>query len=356
MSNNINFFDTYYMAGMVEEIVPETTFFRSRYFNETEEFNTEKVLVEYMDGDRKMAPFVDPRAGDIPIEREGYELHELTAPMIAPSRILTLDDLKKRGFGEAIYANSTPAERARRLQVRDLSDLTRRIVRREEWMAAQTMINNGVTIQEYIDAATTGRSLPIYFYDTADSNPATYTVANVWTTFAAMQADVGAMCDDLTERSLPAEDLILGATTWATVKQFSDLQNQLDNRRIDIGEMKVDAKKFPGMKFVGYLEFDGYWLNVFVAKEKHIDALNASVLTFPAKGACVTAPGCGKRYYGSVDVIPEGKTDLLTLTGERIPDLVVDRRKKQRAFVLNARPLLAPKNKAPWIFAANVVA
>ena len=96
MANNINFFDTYYMAGMVEEIVPETTFFRDRYFNETEEFGTEKVLVEYMDGDRKMAPFVDPRAGDIPVEREGYELYEFTAPMIAPSRVLTIDDLTKR--------------------------------------------------------------------------------------------------------------------------------------------------------------------------------------------------------------------------------------------------------------------
>ncbi|MBQ5986439.1 MAG: major capsid protein [Clostridia bacterium] len=352
----LNLLNSYFLAGMAEEIVHVPSFFLDRYFSDSDTFSTEKVLIEFNDGDKKMAPFVDPNVGDIPVARDGYQLLELDAPLVAPSRILTTDDLKKRGFGESILPTLTHEERAKRLIMRDMQDLDKRIRRREEWMAIQAITTNGIVCQEMIDDKTTGRQLPIYFYDHTGSNPGAYTVGSQWTTFAAMQADVGAMCDDLTERSLPAEDLILGATTWATVKQFSDLQNQLDNRRIDIGEMKVDAKKFPGMKFVGYLEFDGYWLNVFVAKEKHIDALNASVLTFPAKGACVTAPGCGKRYYGSVDVIPEGKTDLLTLTGERIPDLVVDRRKKQRAFVLNARPLLAPKNKAPWIFAANVVA
>ena len=355
MANNINFFDTYYMAGMVEEIVPETTFFRSRYFNETDEFSTEKVLVEYMDGDRKMAPFVDPRAGDIPIEREGYKLYEFTAPMIAPSRVLTIDDLQKRGFGEAIYANSTAAERARRLQVRDLTDLTRRITRREEWMAAQTMINNGVTIQEYIDAATTGRQLPIYFYDTTGSNPANYTVGTPWATFAAMQADVEAMCDGLAESDLPVADLILGSTVWATVKQFADLQNLLDKRHEYIGDLESKIVA-PGVTHVGALDFNGYMLNIFVPKQRYKDdSSNLMQSFFPAKSALVTAPNCGKRYYGGITQIPYGSDELETFVGQRIPKLVVDQEKDTRKLRLATRVVTAPKNKAPWCYAANVV-
>ena len=60
------FFDTYYMAGMVQEIVPVQRFFRDRYFPTnaaTDIFNANKVLVEYQDGDREMAPFVVRRAG-----------------------------------------------------------------------------------------------------------------------------------------------------------------------------------------------------------------------------------------------------------------------------------------------------
>lgn len=353
MANNIDFFDTYYLAGMAAEIVPDTTFFRDRYFGETDEFASDKILVEFMDGDRKMAPFVDPRSGDIPVGRDGYQLLEFVPPMIAPSRLLTLDDLKKRGFGEALFSNSTPADRARALQVRDMEELTRRIVRREEWMAAQTMINNGVTVQEYIDAKTTGRSLPIYFYDNSGSNPAVY-IGSKWTTFAAMVADVVAMCDDLSESGLPVEDLVLGSTTWATVKQFTDLQALLDKRHEFVGELRASIA-YPGVSFVGQLDFDGYMLNVFVARERYVDASGEAQSFFPVKSAMVAAPNCGKRFYGAVTQIPYGADTPETFVGQRIPKLVVDQDKDTRKLRLASRPLTAPKNKAPWRYMAQAV-
>ena len=351
---NIDFFDTYYMAGMVEEIVPETTFCTDRYFSETEEFSTDKVLVEYMDGDRRLAPYVDPRAGDIVIGREGYEVNEFEPPLIAPSRLLTLDDLKKRGFGEALYANSTPAERARKLQIRDLTDLTNRIKRREEWMAWQTMIFNRVECQEYIDAETTGRKIPLNFYDTTGSNPALYTVNSAWATFAAMQAGVEAMCDDLAESGLPAADLLLGSAAWATIKQFTDLQNLLDKRHEFIGELEARIH-VPGVTHAGYLDFNGYTLNIFIPKQRYKADNNVMTSYFPTKGALVTAPGCGKRYYGAITQIPYGASEPDTFTGQRIPKLVVDQEKDTRKLRLATRVVTAPKNKAPWRYAANVV-
>ncbi len=106
----LNFFDTYVLMAIAEEIVPQQTFFRDRYFptGERDIFACDKVLTEYRKGDRKMAAFVSARAGDIPMDRIGYAIHEYQPAFIAPSRLLTLDDLTKRGFGEAIYANSTP--------------------------------------------------------------------------------------------------------------------------------------------------------------------------------------------------------------------------------------------------------
>jgi len=101
MPINIDLFDSYYLAGVIREIVPTMTFFRDRYFptdSKTDIFKADKVLVEYMDTDRRLAPFVVPRSGDIPIARKGYEAHEFEAPYIAPSRFLTLDDLRKRGL------------------------------------------------------------------------------------------------------------------------------------------------------------------------------------------------------------------------------------------------------------------
>ncbi len=160
MAAELNFFDTYVLMAITEEIVPQQTFFKDRYFptGEGDIFACDKVLTEYRKGDRKMAAFVSARAGDIPMDRRGYEIHEYQPAFIAPSRLLTLDELRKRGFGEAIYANSTPAQRAARLQLGDLTDMDRRVVRREEWMCAQTMINNACTMQTYIDDKTEGEN------------------------------------------------------------------------------------------------------------------------------------------------------------------------------------------------------
>ena len=143
MSAELNFFDTYVLMAIVEEIVPRQTFFKDRYFptGDGDIFASDKVLTEYRKGDRKMAAFVSSRAGDIPMERRGYEIHELQPAFIAPSRLLTMDDLRKRGFGEAIYANSTPAQRAARLAVEQAPACSVTIL--QIWNAASSAVKNG---------------------------------------------------------------------------------------------------------------------------------------------------------------------------------------------------------------------
>ena len=145
---DFDIFEYHILAAIAEEINPVPSFFRDRYFptGENDIFAADKVLTEYREGDRKLAAFVSARAGDIPMERRGYEVHEYQPAFIAPSRILTMDDLRKRGFGEALYSNKNARERAMRLQLEDLSDMDHRITRREEWMAAQTMINNACSM------------------------------------------------------------------------------------------------------------------------------------------------------------------------------------------------------------------
>lgn len=109
----LNMLETYTLMAIGEEIVPRTNFFRDRYFptEAGDLFASDKVLTEYRKGDRAMASFVSPRVGDIPMDRRGYEIHEYQPARIAPSRLLTVDELNKRGFGEALYSQSTEAQR-----------------------------------------------------------------------------------------------------------------------------------------------------------------------------------------------------------------------------------------------------
>ena len=353
----LNFFDNYTLMAIAEEIVPQASFFRDRYFPTGAEdiFAADKVLTEYKKGDRKMASFVSPRIGDIPVDRTGYEIHEYQPAYIAPSRLLTLDDLTKRGFGEALYSGSTPAERAARLQLRDLTDLDIRIARREEWMAVQTMINNACTMQEYVDANTVGDTKYVQFFDGQSDH--TYTVANKWDTQSGdFFGDVKAMCRMLSKRGLKAADLVLGSDAADAILKLEEVQKLLDrNSGIIIGTIEQELSKYDGVVYMGTLNFGGFKLNLISVDESYVDDNNQEQKYFPATSAMVTAPNCGHMMYGQITQIDYGTTEFATYAAKRVTKFVLDQDKDLRKIRLGARPLAAPVNYCPYIYAANVV-
>ena len=353
----LNFFDNYVLMAITEEIVPQASFFRDRYFPTGAEdiFAADKVLTEYQKGDRKMACFVAPRVGDIPVDRRGYEIHEYQPAYIAPSRFLTLDDLTKRGFGEALYPGSTPAERAAKLQLKDLSELEKRIARREEWMAVQTMINNGCEMQEYLDANTVGDKNIVLFYDGNSEHQ--YTVAAKWDTAGGdFFGDVKAMCRMLSKRGLSAADLVLGTDAADAILEIEKVQKLLDkNSGIIIGRIEQELSPYEGVVYMGTINFGGFKLNLISVDETYVDENDREQKYFPATSAMVTAPGCGHMMYGQITQIDYGATDYKTYAAKRVSKFVLDQDKDTRKIRLGARPLAAPKNYCPYIYAANVV-
>ena len=157
-----NFYDTHTLLMAVQQLVPAATFLRDRYFptnDASDIFATEDVLVEYRDGTRKLAPFVAPRKGGVTILRKGYNMERYTPPFVAPRRTLTLDELRKRGFGEALYSQLTPEQRQQVLIMRDADELGDLITNREEAMAAETMLTNGCIMKHIADDADKGDPL-----------------------------------------------------------------------------------------------------------------------------------------------------------------------------------------------------
>lgn len=310
----INFFDNVILQAISEEIVPKVSFFKDRYFptGAGDIFKANEVLTEYRSGDRKLAAFVDQKAGDIPIGRRSYEVHSYKPAYIAPSRLLTLDELTKRGFGEALYPGMDEAQRAARLLADDMNDMENRIARREEWMAAETMIGNGCVMQEYIDGATKGDSLVVKFYDGTSDH--TYTASKKWNENGGdFWGDVKAMCRMLSARGLPAKDLILGTDVADYILTDERTRQLLDkNSGIIVGEIRQQLTQYDGVVFMGTLNFGGFMLNVFSVDETYEDETGKSARYFPATAAMVTAPDCGHMMYGSITQMDYGKTDYTT--------------------------------------------
>lgn len=364
MSVLVNILDTYYMAGLWEGLSPVPTFFRDRYFptGAGDIYAADKVLVEYKDGDNDMAPFMVMGADPINVKREGYEIHDYSPTYVSQSRDLTADQLKQRGFGEAILSKSTEEERAAKLVSEDLALLERRFSRTEEYLCSQVMINNGFTIQEHLDETHT-RTAELKYYDPLKGNDGVYTITQ-WgagTTFADVCADIEAMCDALSERGLPAVDLVIGRKVrdfLLSMSDFRELVNKQSGIIVAEGGIRQTLSQYQGVTFLGTINFNGYDLNVIVSNEQYSAVSGGSVVRtnyFPATSMMVTAPNAGHLMYAHIVHMDEaGEID--TITGKRVPDLFVDRKKKKREIILESRPLAAPQNYSPWIYAAGVVA
>ena len=231
-----NFYDTHTLLMAVQQLTPATTFLRDRYFptnDASDVFATDDVLVEYRDGSKKLAPFVAPRKGGVTILRNGYHMERYTPPFVAPKRSLSADDLKKRGFGEALYTQLTPEQRQQTLILKDADELGEFITRREEAMAAETMLTNGCIMKHIADDADESDEMEIRFYSEG-SNPATYAPTTKWDAAGAkILADLGVMARMLTSKGLRATDLICSPDVADTIVNNEVIQKLLDNKRYE---------------------------------------------------------------------------------------------------------------------------
>lgn len=352
----INLLDSYHLLASVEEVTHVPQFFKDRYFSTGAEdiFAADKVLVEFKNGDEEMAPFVSRRVKDIPVERGGYEVHELQPAYIGLSRILTVDQLAQRGFGEAILPNSSEAERAARLIHNDFVDLDKRIRRREEWMSVQTILNNGLDMQEYIDAKTKGELLHIRYY--GGNSDHKYTVAKKWDSADGhMYGDIRAMAKSLTSRGLKASDLIVGSNVADFLLDDPKIRELLDkNSGVTVGSLNPTIEA-DGVSVLGSLNFGGHKLTIICVDETYRGENGVRIPYYPANSVTVTAPECGCTKYAQITQWDYGSETPTTYAKARVPKLILDYDHDERKLRLGSRPLTVPRNYCPFVTADNVV-
>ena len=346
-----NFYETHNLLMAVEQLTPPTTFLRDRYFPTnaaTDVFATNDVLVEYKDGSKRVAPFVAPRKGGVTILRNGYEVQRFEPPCVAPRRMLTIDDLNKRGFGEALYSQLTPEQRQRALILKDAQELSDMISRREEAMAAEVMQTNGCIMKHIADDADVADTKHISFAN-GDSTWQ-YSAAGNWAKdYAGIAADLGAMARLLTKRGLAASELVVGADAADAIMANAEIQKLLDINNYNAG--RIDPATLPnGATHIATLNVKGRIIDVICYDEEYTDGSDTKAY-IDAKTVILTAPAAGRTLYGAVSQVEQADGLFHTYTGKRVPKYLSNADGNSRSLTLTARPLLIPNNKNPFIVA-----
>ncbi len=342
---SLNYTDTAVLLAAYKEQKAPNTFLQSRYFPDGQVFTTAQVLVEYKDGNQKLAPFVSPEIGGKVVRRDGYEANAYKPAFIAPKRALTIDNLQAKGFGEALYGELTPAERAVKITADDLTEMDEMIVRRHEQMCAQVLQENALTMNHYGDDNKLVDTKKIEYFN--GTNEAIYTpVANWDAAEADILGDVAAIALELAKRGLPAVDVILGTEAADAFLNNEKVIKLLDTRNINIGAVDP-TENFPEAVFLGQLNCKGYKLN-FIQYAATYEAEDGTIKPFiDPKVAIVTAPACGVTNYGAITQINYGETTFTTHAEKRVPLYAI--KDQVREVALRTAPLVQPKHKNAFI-------
>lgn len=348
-----NFYDTHTLLASVQQLPPLHSFLLDRYFPTnaaSDVFATDDVLVEYRKGSKKAAPFVAPRKGGITILREGYTMKRFTPAYIAPKRPLSIDDLKKRGFGEALYANLTPAQRQGVIMLGDLDELRDMNTRRKEAMAAEVIFTNGCIMHEYTNDLGTYEEKEVRYYD-GTSNPEKYTPSADWADTEAggkqMIDDVAAMISMLSKRGLPATECLMAPDVADLFLRNPWILKLLDNRNYNIGG--VDPETLPaGASKIARLNIKGRMID-FLTYEDTYTELDGTVKQYIPQGMiAVGAPAAGRTVYGAITQVEQADGEFHTYTGVDVPKYISDAAHNTRELTLSSAPLPMPNNECPF--------
>lgn len=351
----INIYSTHTMLAAIKQMLPNRTFLRDRYFPTDESkdiFPTEDVLVEYKDGNKKMAPVVMPRKGGITIERAGYSTERYTPPLVAPQRPLTIDDLNKKGFGENLFSTKTPAQRQAEILGDDLADFDAMHSTREEFIAAQCMVHNGYVLKQYADkyGSSDYEEFEIRFYN-EQNNPAVYTPAADWDAPGAnIIGDLTAMIRMLTSKGLPATDLIVNPDIADIIVNNPVIQKLLDIQRINIGNIAPTLLP-EGAASIGKINVQGRVIEIISYDEQYEDESGQLQYFIPNGQVILTAPAAGRALYGAVTQLEQTDGQFHTYMGKRVPKYLADSKNEVRELKVSSRPLFIPRNRNPWVTA-----
>lgn len=347
MPNMINIYDPRYLAEIVKTAPPVRTYFRDTFFTKKDTFATERVDIDIVKGNRRMAAFVHPRIGGKVLKDEGFRTESYKPPLINPCDITTAEQLMQRLPGETLYNGMTPAQRAAKKLTDEYAKLNDSITRREEWMCVQAILTGqipvvGEGVNEVIDFGLTNKK-------------ALTTTARWGQSAAKILDNLDEWVTEVQKNGFANVDtVIMGKGALKAFLNDKNVQDMMDNRRFHIGE--IAPRDLPnGVRYYGHLnapslDIYGYdefylddWTNPLAPETKPLIPDNTVVLINSAPAYMMA--------YGACTYIEDSTQQWVTAETERVLRSYVEHHPDRRFVEAQAHPLPIPDKADSWLVA-----
>lgn len=306
---------------------------------------TDTVAIEYRKGKRVLAPYIVKGSKGVNVNRETAQAKSYKAPLMGPRRILSIEDIESRMFGETpIFSTVKPEERAAQLQAQDLAELKKMIANRKNKMAADILQTGETVIKGYADDGITFTQDTISF----DWN-GNLTVATSWDNPAAtIYADIQAAVEKIGEDTGEFPTLMLcGKNIAKYLLANNEIKNWLMIPNRENLAMMSFAPRYNTIntQYIGTISALG--LEVISYIETYTDD-DGTVKPFINPDSVIIAnPGKGKQLSGRITLLEN--SGVKSYVAEYVPHYSIDTNAQQMSLALYSRSLLVPDVIDDWI-------
>ena len=346
MPANFNLFSTATMLKAVEEMPRIYTFLSDTFAADGPVCEDDRAIYDYRRGaETGLAPFVVPGTGGVAINREGFEMREVRFATLAPERVLTLEDVSTRQFGEAVMGAKTPEQRAKAVIARDLTDLRAMNQNSRNWMVREVLLNGKLEIRRYTKEGREKEASMIADFGFKNF----YTPATAWDQPGAkIHYDMEKAFDIVYDGLGDADIMVMGAGVFEAMMANSDFCKTLDMDRVFMDEIRTKysgqgvryrGTNSDGLKMVSY---NGHFLNFNRQQEVMIPA-GTILLGSSSKKPLKTMHGPINEYVGQDET-----AQIKTYIKKEVPFRKGGASANEITTRLVSRPTVVPENVGAW--------
>lgn len=267
--SNINIYQPRMLIAALEQCYAPRRFFLDTFFSNIKTFNTKTVDLDIRQGDRAIAAYVHPLEKGRLVENAGYETRTVAPCYTKEIKVIRPDDTVSRLFGEDYSKPLSPAEREQRLLGEGLNDLDDRIVRLEEVMAAQALVNGSV----FVKGQTNNFQLDLGY--TLGRQKITLSGDSCWDKNGDPMYDLDDWAETISERCGMAPTIIIaGKKAARAIIDNPKVKERLDIRNYHLGTINISpdqALAEKGIRLQGVLAPSN--IPIYTYNEKYRDPI-----------------------------------------------------------------------------------
>ena len=346
----MDIYDTRAQLAAIDLMEPEYTFLHDMTVRDAGTVEDDKAIYDYRKGSRKMAPVVHPGTGGVLMERDGFQTREIGFATVAPERVIEVNQLNGRMFGEKILGAMTPAERAKKMQAKDLVEMRKAVQRRREHMARQVVLSGKLELFEYTNEGRSKRANLIADYGCSNLFAPGLDSAPWNQNGAKIESDMMKMLNLVQAGQGIVEWIIMAPDVHGCLLYNSDYIKRLDIRNVNIGEINARYRG-QGVRFVGH-NIDGVEMYSFAGTFVDDDGLVKPIL--PSGTLIMGYKGMLNEYHGPVTQVEKAAGDPITYIKKEVPLKYSSIESNSTKNRLTSRPTIVPENIDGWVM-ANVL-